>query len=245
MKYNYEYFERLRHDTSFEFDDDKMSAGDMKRLESFQESFRSKMTILGEIRDLKPGDLTDEKRTIRDSLLSDVKGIVDEIDKFPKRKSDNDIDIDFDNNDHDSNQRQAHGGPVQKRDYRSMFYPADSGRSLDRGNFRNTSEFIEVVGSGLFDPRLKRASMIEGISSSGGFSVPDEFSAQWLDDSLPTEIVRPLCQVWPMKSSDRKIPGWDGADMSSGELFGGFKMEILAEEGTASKQTGKVPFDTP
>jgi HK97 family phage major capsid protein len=28
--------------------------------------------------------------------------------------------------------------------------------------------------------------------------------------------------------------------MSSGELFGGFKMEILAEEGTASKQTGKV-----
>lgn len=236
MKRDYDYYKNLNDQNETEIDHEKMTLVQEEQLEKLQSQFREKMPVLQEIRDTAPSAMTDEKRTIRDSLLKDVQGIVDEIDAMPHCKTSDAFDSGDFNNDH-SNQRQS-GGPAEKRDYRSMF--CGDGRTLNRDGFKNTSEFIEVIGSGLFDPRLKRASQIEGIGSSGGFSVPDEFSAQWLDDSLPTELVRPLCQVWPMKSSDRKIPGWDGVDQSSGELFGGFKMEILAEEGTASKQTGKV-----
>lgn len=232
----------------------------MNKLEKLEKEFRDKMKRLKQIRDIELGKLTRADRTERDRLLGEVDVLIKDI-KAEQRSAgideQNDPSFDDDgynfdtanldpkiysvgdNSRQESKSNEQAGGPAFKRDYRSMFC-GDDGRTLDRGNFKNTSEFIEVIGSGLFDPRLKRASMVEGIGSEGGFSVPEEFSAQWLDDSLPAEIVRPLCQVWPMKSSDRKIPGWDSADMSSGELFGGFKMEFLAEEGTATKQTGKV-----
>ncbi|MFO7556767.1 MAG: phage major capsid protein [Desulfobacterales bacterium] len=105
--------------------------------------------------------------------------------------------------------------------------------------------------AGMFNQRRKleidteeikrfRASMVEGVPSSGGFSVPEPLAAKWLDDSLPNEIVRPRATVWPMTSASRKVPGWDGADQSAGKYFGGFEMEFLAEEGEGSKQTGKL-----
>ncbi len=43
-----------------------------------------------------------------------------------------------------------------------------------------------------------------------------------------------------MESATRKALGWDAADQAGGTLFGGFKMEFLAEEGTGNKQTGKL-----
>jgi len=204
------------------------------------------MAILSEIQKIPSESLTNEKRTIRDSHLRDVKTVVEKMDAFPHKKCDDDDDFGFLNDDSDDNsyqtQRQSNQGTVRtahdKKDYRSLFCGDNS--SLDRGNFRNASEFIEIIGSARFDPRLKRASMIEGIGSEGGFSVPEQFAAEWLDSSLPTEIVRPLCQVWPMTSKTRKIPSWDGDDQSEGKLFGGFAMEFLAEEGTATKQAGKV-----
>ncbi len=129
-------------------------------------------------------------------------------------------------------------GPAEKRDYRSMFGLSDS---LDTGGFKSGGEFLNILASGRYDERLQqRASFVEGIPSSGGFSVPEDLSAKWLDDSLEEEIVRPLCQVWEMKTSSRKVPGWDNTNQSGGSLFGGLKMEFLAETGTASKQTGKM-----
>lgn len=78
------------------------------------------------------------------------------------------------------------------------------------------------------------------VASDDGFSVPEEFAAKWLDDSLEAEIVRPLAQVWPMEASTRKVPGWDGNDRSSGTIHGGFAMEWLAEKATGTRQTGKM-----
>ena len=138
------------------------------------------------------------------------------------------------------NSQAVGGGQVKQRDYRSMFYGGASGKTLDRGNFENASEFLTVLESGRYDPRLTRASMVEGVGSGGGYSVPPDFASQWLDASLPNEIVRNLCQIWPMESATRKVPGWDDVDQSSGNMFGGFAMEFLAEEGTGSKQTGKM-----
>ncbi|MEN6624122.1 MAG: phage major capsid protein [Smithella sp.] len=114
------------------------------------------------------------------------------------------------------------GGPCSDRTYAGMF---------------NQSRKLEVNDDAI---RAFRANMVEGIPSSGGFSVPEPLAAQWLDASIESEIIRSRATVWPMESATRKAIGWDTAAQSSGILFGGFKMEFLAEEGTGNKQTGKL-----
>lgn len=113
------------------------------------------------------------------------------------------------------------GGPVTNRTYAGMF---NGGRSLE-------------VNEGAI--RAFRAAMAEGVSSQGGFSVPEPLAAQWLDDSIESEIIRPRATVWPMESATRKVAGWDSADQSS-TLFGGFAMEFLSENAVSTLQTGKL-----
>ena len=113
------------------------------------------------------------------------------------------------------------GGPATDRTWAGMF---NRGRKLEV----NEEEI-----------RAFRASMIEGVPSSGGLSVPEPLQAQWLDDSIESEIIRSRCVVWAMESATRRVVGWDAADQSS-TLFGGFAMEFLSEEGTGNKQVGKL-----
>ena len=125
------------------------------------------------------------------------------------------------------------------RDYKSFFNLA--GQGLDNGGFKNCAEFLRVMNSGRFDPRLDiQAAQVEGTPSQGGFSVPSQFSSEWLDASLPTEIVRNLCRTYPMESETLGIGGWDGADMSAGATHGGFTMAFEGESQTATPQTAKV-----
>ena len=128
---------------------------------------------------------------------------------------------------------------VMGRDYRSMF---NLGRgTLDTAGFKDCAEFLRVIDSGRYDPRLEILNtMTEGIPSAGGFSVPVEFSSEWLDASLPAEIVRNLCKVYPMTSETKEIPGWDGSDMSGGATHGGLTMQFLAESAQATAQTPKM-----
>lgn len=114
------------------------------------------------------------------------------------------------------------GGPAYDRTFAGMF---NQGRKLEV----NEDEIKRF-----------RASMVEGTFSAGGAVVPDPLAAQYLDDALPDEIIRPRATVWPMTSASRKAAGWDGADQSGGEYYGGFALEFLAEEGTGTKQTGKL-----
>jgi HK97 family phage major capsid protein len=126
------------------------------------------------------------------------------------------------------------------RDYRS-FFGLSRGERLDTGGFGSCAEFLRVMDSGRYDPRLQvRASMGEGVPSSGGFSVPTQFASEWLDASLPNEIVRNLCRLYPMESETKEIPGWDGANMSSGATHGGLTMEFMAEGSTKTPQTAKM-----
>ena len=113
------------------------------------------------------------------------------------------------------------GGPCKDRTWAGMF---NAGRKLEV----NEDEI-----------RAFRASMLEGTPSAGGFSVPEALAAQWLDDSIESEIVRPRATVWAMESATRKVVGWDALNQSS-VLFGGFAMEFLDEAGTGNKQTGKL-----
>jgi HK97 family phage major capsid protein len=114
------------------------------------------------------------------------------------------------------------GGPATDRTWAGMF---------------NQSRKLEVNEEEI---RAFRASMVEGIPSSGGIIVPEPLAAQWLDDSIESEIIRPKATVWAMESATRKVPGWDAANQAGGVLFGGFKMEFLSEEGEGNKQTGKL-----
>ena len=212
-----------------------------KKLEKMQKDYREKLAKLKELRLIENRSNSEDADMVM--LMADMESLGKEIDRqhLLIDKEARDAFDDDDDDDTQTRTRKKPGSvrmPGDKKTYRSLF--GVQGRDLDRGNFKNASEFIEVVGSGLFDPRLTRASMIENISSQGGFSVPDQFSAEWLDSALPNEIVRPLCQLWPMTSETRKIPGWDSEDMSAGRLYGGFSMEFLAEEGTGTKQTGKM-----
>lgn len=136
----------------------------------------------------------------------------------------------------------AHDGPAMDKTFRGMFYSGNTRRQLDTGKFKD-GEFLEILASQRHDPRLVR-SMLEGTPSAGGFSVPEVLAAKWLDSALRDEIVRPLATVWPMTSKTRSVPAWDDHDQSSGELFGGLKMEFLAEEGTGTKQTAKLRLIT-
>jgi len=67
-----------------------------------------------------------------------------------------------------------------------------------------------------------------------------QFASEWLDASLPTEIVRNLCRVYPMTSLTLEVPGWDGADMSSGATHGGLTMTFMAEGATGTPQAAKL-----
>ncbi len=129
--------------------------------------------------------------------------------------------------------------PVRDLSFRGLHgYPR--GERLDTGGFKDTGEFLASIESGRFDPRLVRASMGEGTPSTGGFSVPTQFASEWLDASLPAEVVRNLCRVFPMTENSLLIPGWDGADMSAAATHGGFTMQFMAEGSTAAPQTPKI-----
>ena len=121
------------------------------------------------------------------------------------------------------------------RTYASMF-----GDATDSHGFRSAEEFLSVLSSGRYDERLAIGSvMSEGVASDGGFLVPPSFAATMLDGSLESEIVRPRCRVYPMKSNEMHIPGWDVSDNSS-TLYGGFSGEWLAENSEATKSYPKV-----
>jgi hypothetical protein len=84
---------------------------------------------------------------------------------------------------HDQQDRQlitVEGGPAYDRTFAGMFNPgpeagSQPGRNQGFPGFHG--------GRGAFGRRLRCAGAL---------------AAQWLDDSLPNEIVRPLATVWPM-----------------------------------------------
>ncbi|MCX5810165.1 MAG: phage major capsid protein [Proteobacteria bacterium] len=133
---------------------------------------------------------------------------------------------------------------IRGRDYRSLFGNPGIGKDapLDRGGFKNFNEFLAIVHSGRSDNRLRimdtRAMTIGGGGDSGGFSVPEEFSAWLLDSSLEGEIVRPRATVWPMISLTKKCPGWDASTHNAG-LFG-LTGTWMAESGSATEVFAKM-----
>jgi len=119
--------------------------------------------------------------------------------------------------------------PVARRSTGRTFAAMFPGVPLLGGGFANSEAFLASVHSGLADPRLMHsylspqmlATSTTQVDSSGGFSVPTQYVAQWLDSALEGEIVRPRATVVPMTSASAKFPGFDG-DTRTSNLYGGF-----------------------
>lgn len=127
-----------------------------------------------------------------------------------------------------------------KLNYRNLFKLRPEDR-LDNGGFRNAAEFIRVIDSGRYDTRLQYLnSQQEGIPSSGGFAVPSQIAAEWLDAALSINSFRSLCKLYGMLSNTLEVPGWDSADLTSGKAVGGLQMAFLGEGDTATPQTAKM-----
>jgi HK97 family phage major capsid protein len=125
--------------------------------------------------------------------------------------------------------------PAEGRTFSAMF-----GSTAKNTDFEKADEFLAAVHSGRHDPRLIRATIHqEGSDPLGGFSVPEELSARWLDSSLEGEIVRRRAQIWPMTAATRKIPSFDGGDHTSA-LFGGLTACWLPETGEASEVAAQL-----
>ncbi len=120
--------------------------------------------------------------------------------------------------------------PVSER-YRSLF-----GEPRSCG-FDGFGDFLRALGSGLADPRLAEArAMAEGLGSSGGFAVPDQFVAGIMAPALETAVVMPRARIIPMSSDTVKAAAWADTSHAS-NLFGGFTGAWLAEGATASRET--------
>jgi HK97 family phage major capsid protein len=186
---------------------------------------KSKKAAVDELAELAK---TGENAERMEELTGEIRSLDSRLDAFElveKNKGKGEGGENFTPELHDKQERQlitSEGGPAYDRTFAGMF---SQGRKLEIDE--------EEI-------RAFRASMVSGTASSGWYSVPEPLAAQWLDDSLPSEIVRPRATVWTMESATRKVPGWDGADQSAGAYYGGFAMEFLTEEGTGSKQTGKL-----
>ncbi len=107
--------------------------------------------------------------------------------------------------------------------------------NLQGNEFSSFEEFLTAAHEGR-DSRLKTLS--ESTDSSGGFVVEPEYAALMLDKSLEAEIMRPRCQVWPMKSNSRKIPALEIGSHET-HLYGGVVGGFVAESGTMTANEPK------
>ncbi len=114
------------------------------------------------------------------------------------------------------------------RKYEDLFGPTSN------DGFRSFKEFLEVIDSGLNDPRLQKRTMTEGVPSSGGFLVPTEFAKQIFDISLESEIVRGKATVYPMSTLSMKIPANVIGDHSA-NLYGGMVANWKPETGALTE----------
>lgn len=125
--------------------------------------------------------------------------------------------------------------PVTDRSFKGMFPQAKT--SMD--GWKNPQEFLRTFLQGRGDERFQYRAMEGSSGEQGGFLVPSQISKKLLDDALAQETIRPLCQVWPMESSDLYIPSWNFEDLDSSD-GAGVTLQWLGESQTASEQNAEV-----
>ena len=128
--------------------------------------------------------------------------------------------------------------PTDKRCCRSIFGDSRQGSA----GFRNLGEYLRSVSLSPWDPRLQELRAVHGASegeaTSGGFSVPTEFSREILDLAIAESLMLKGADVWPMSSSTLLVPGYDNtrSDLS----LSGFVGQFIGEGGVITPQKPKL-----
>ncbi len=126
-------------------------------------------------------------------------------------------------------------GPAQGRTFATMF-PAVP---LSMDGWRSGGEFLSVIGNGRHDGRL-RIEATSGVDDpGGGYAVPTELAAQWLNPAIEGSIVMPRAMVWPMSTRERQVPAFDFGDRSTGGVAG-LSLQWESEMGTMDLQASKT-----
>jgi HK97 family phage major capsid protein len=113
-------------------------------------------------------------------------------------------------------------------------------RDAYRGAFASLGEFGLAVASDSADPRLIRDSaMSEGVGTSGGFLVPEQWAWGVLDAALADEAIRPRALVLPMTVLTLNVPGFDYLDGTSNKRAG-LVLTWSGESSTLTEQVGKT-----
>ena len=129
------------------------------------------------------------------------------------------------------------------RTYAEMFGHA----SMSADGWASPDEFLATLHSPRSDSRLHssfmppqmHATAVGTTGADGGYSVPTQYTAEWLDASLESEIVRPRAKIWPMNSDTWRVPGWDASDSSS-TLYGAFSAQWVTQGSEISEETPKL-----
>ena len=127
------------------------------------------------------------------------------------------------------------------KSYRALF--ATPHQSLADGEFKSFAEFLRVLSSGRWDPRLdalEQKAHIAGDLSLGGFAVPEAWASFLFDGIVQASAILPRARVVPMNALQVHIPAWDDLNQSTGTTFGGFTGAWLAEGATAVEETAKL-----
>ena len=105
--------------------------------------------------------------------------------------------------------------------------------------FSDLGDFARAVYRN--DPRLftnSAAGLSEGVGADGGYFVPPEFLAGFMDAALQLETVRPLATVIPTNSQSLDIPLFDSSDRST--QIAGLKGSLTAEGAAGAVQKAKT-----
>lgn len=123
--------------------------------------------------------------------------------------------------------------------YRQLF-PGESYRGrTGGGEFKGLNDFLTVVSSGKYDPRLEQRDMIEGVGALGGNIIPSDFLEQIWSVPLEQSLILPRARVFPIrKGTSITIPQWDSLDHSTN--IAGFTLVWEAEEAVRSDQDGQL-----
>ena len=76
------------------------------------------------------------------------------------------------------------------------------GQNLNSGGFTSRSEFMDLIYSGMSDPRL--SALNEGSGSAGGFLTPTAYAAEMLDAAMENSIVMPRARIYPMQTDNNQ-----------------------------------------
>ncbi len=121
-----------------------------------------------------------------------------------------------------------------KRTYRSVFCGGKDVR-LESGGFESFEQFCRCVASGRFDPRLESRTMVEGVGSLGGFTVPSVMASEIWSPVLEDSVVLSRAKLYVIdKGSGISIPILENYDHSAGPY--GVVPSWVAEEAASTSQ---------